>query len=41
MNIIYKITYGFFYVVSLLPFCVLYALSDFLYFLISRLAVYR
>ena len=41
MNIIYKITYGFFYVVSLLPFRVLYALSDFLYLLIYRLAGYR
>lgn len=41
MNITYKITYGFLYLVSLLPFRVLYVLSDFFYLILYRLIGYR
>ena len=41
MNILYKLTLGFFYLISLLPFRVLYALSDLTYLLIYRVAGYR
>ncbi|MCI6671591.1 MAG: lysophospholipid acyltransferase family protein [Prevotella sp.] len=37
----YKLAYGFWYVVSLLPFCVLYVLSDFFYFLLAHVIRYR
>ena len=36
-----KIVYSIFYLISLLPFCVLYALSDIAYLLIYKLIGYR
>lgn len=41
MRILYHIVYSLFYLVSLLPFRILYALSDFFYLIIYRLIGYR
>lgn len=40
-NIIYYIIYGLFKALALLPFCVLYVLSDFVYFLLYHVVRYR
>lgn len=40
-KIIYYVSLAFLYLISLLPFCVLYAISDFIYFIIYRIAGYR
>ena len=41
MNILYPIIYGFFYLFSLLPFRILYGISDCLYLLIYHIVGYR
>ncbi len=41
MKIIYPIVYGLFYLLSMLPFRVLYCISDFFYLLVYRLIGYR
>lgn len=40
-RLLYFLVYGFWYVMSLLPLCVLYILSDALYLLVGRLVRYR
>lgn len=40
-NIIYYIIYGLFKALAMLPFCVLYVLSDFVYFLLYHVVRYR
>lgn len=41
MNVFYYIVYGFFYVVSLLPFRLLYVLSDLFYLIVYHIVGYR
>ena len=41
MKIIYPIVYGLFFLLSMLPFRVLYCISDFFYLLVYRLIGYR
>ena len=40
-KVLYYIVYAFWYLLSLLPFCILYLFSDFLYLVLYRLAGYR